>query len=1234
MSRLEKGHNHISFIISKKHSEGVGRSTLCVVSAVCAIALLVASSFSMPLVLADQEILRVGNNLVEILFKAQASLGIVSVRNGVTGTRYSFSGSPIFSIVLFDKTTNRQILLSASDAAHFNYQLLDTGRVLVAEYRGFRTTEGFFRINVELTVAVSDGPEAVFSIRVENEERADVYYVMYPVIDGISKLGGRKESTFLVIPSWTGGLVVGDPSRFCCPGHPAHPYPTGEQNLQFMSLFDSEGAGSLYMYTNDTKGLYKSFKWEGKGDVGLMSVLHYPELGDTRTYALPYSVVLGVSDARDWRSAVKPYKEWASAQWWARYTRRSSWLTDVHLVVYSTAYLPGAVGELQRNVGFRDIVDAARELRRKTFLYNRTILFLISGWEKNGHCTSYPDVFPPKEGWDELRKLVDELHEMNFRVGFFILGSFLMLTNGRPELEGYRYIIKDIYGKPYQFSQEFVFLDPATQYWKSALVNISVSLVRNTGVDLLYFDTVPHSPVNYAASQEHPVGGGNYTVGAWIEIFKEIRERTVDVKPDLALVTEGLTEPLIPFVDGTFLGGAIFFTPLGINFEADVEDFFSEIYGNKVVKLGWWVPQREQSSLVYYRGYMYRRRQPIDDTYTYFLISRAFLYGFPIPLGGFHQGGFDRESIDLFLHDEKLLFIEKLAFARSHYLRSFLVEGRLLEKGGEGDEIVLSHPRGEGVSETYPTEIALRPVQYSVWSNAQGDVARVYVNAWNRPVTLHVRRSDADIVLIDGFPTVIPESGTINVMPKSLVVIILLRDRDASSYLKILRESTLAHMAKLLRGLRELYRVSGNTSFLENIFEEVAASRNYTQEYLSHQADRFRKYYETVYKEGYSTSALLEVVIEYTARLGGCDFFGALNFDDAVILPTLNPPVFTSGNGVAYLSFRPMLIGYPHWVRTDERLGYHVVVFPTYSFNSSLEERNVVRVLLRLAIPPGRRNILVEVSAGEYWHPEPEIRVLIRNVLTNKTILSVSQEGGGWRTYSIPVEDVLLKQQPRPSIVVDAVVDKSQVRPGEAVTVSITVSNAGDAAVAHNLTLTVNNEAKKNWVVLLNPGESRSLSYVLSFQAEGTYYVRVGGKTFTIAVSKPPPARFEVSGLSISPDSVKLGELSTVTVTVRNTGGDSGSYEVVLRVDSQVVDTKVVFLCPNQSIAVNFTYMPTREGTLIVDVNGLTGSLTVSRGENLWIPILGAVAVVTVLVLLTLSLRRKPAGRFSTPQIR
>ena len=243
--------------------------------------------------------------------------------------------------------------------------------------------------------------------------------------------------------------------------------------------------------------------------------------------------------------------------------------------------------------------------------------------------------------------------------------------------------------------------------------------------------------------------------------------------------------------------------------------------------------------------------------------------------------------------------------------------------------------------------------------------------------------------------------------------------------------------------------------------------------------------------------------------------------------------------------------------------------------------------------------------------------------------------------YKIELLSVeLVSPQPMPKLTFETSVDRERVTPGEEVTFSVGVSNNGEATGAHNLTIYVNNEPRGSEMVILEPGKSKSLSFRLSFTQEGQYEVKVGDKTFTITVSTALPARFEVSNLNISPSSLKVGQASTISVNVKNTGGESGSYEVVLKVNGEVVESKMVTLDPNQSTDVSFTFSPESDGTYNIDISGLTGSLTASRPAEegpmaaLGIPwfVLVAIPVVVVLVAVAvLLLRRKPKPKPEYP---
>jgi len=127
---------------------------------------------------------------------------------------------------------------------------------------------------------------------------------------------------------------------------------------------------------------------------------------------------------------------------------------------------------------------------------------------------------------------------------------------------------------------------------------------------------------------------------------------------------------------------------------------------------------------------------------------------------------------------------------------------------------------------------------------------------------------------------------------------------------------------------------------------------------------------------------------------------------------------------------------------------------------------------------------------------------------------------------------------------------------------------------------------------------------VSSTTPAGTYAITLtgsgGGKThistYTLTVATVvPPAEFEVSNLSISPDQVKPEETVTVSANVTNVGGQTGSYEVKFKVGGLLEDTETVTLSPDEFTTVQFTTSKSEEGIYTVDVDGLTGSFTVKK---------------------------------------
>jgi len=141
----------------------------------------------------------------------------------------------------------------------------------------------------------------------------------------------------------------------------------------------------------------------------------------------------------------------------------------------------------------------------------------------------------------------------------------------------------------------------------------------------------------------------------------------------------------------------------------------------------------------------------------------------------------------------------------------------------------------------------------------------------------------------------------------------------------------------------------------------------------------------------------------------------------------------------------------------------------------------------------------------------------------------------------------------------------------------------------------------------------------------------------TIILPPPPPppapADFSISSLNIFPDKIDVGGSVTISVLVTNTGGQVGSYEVVLRIDGVVEKSKGITLDAGAGAPVTFNVSKDTAGTYSVDVNGLTGSFTVKEVaapvKPINWPLIGGIIAAVVVIGVGLGvffwMRRKPS---------
>lgn len=90
------------------------------------------------------------------------------------------------------------------------------------------------------------------------------------------------------------------------------------------------------------------------------------------------------------------------------------------------------------------------------------------------------------------------------------------------------------------------------------------------------------------------------------------------------------------------------------------------------------------------------------------------------------------------------------------------------------------------------------------------------------------------------------------------------------------------------------------------------------------------------------------------------------------------------------------------------------------------------------------------------------------------------------------------------------------------------------------------------------------------------------------------PAALTVTGLTITPAEIGIGEKVTIRTFVKNTGYLSGSYKVTLKINNEVVATKEVTVQGLASQEVIFTTSKDVVGSYTVNVDGQAGTFKVS----------------------------------------
>ena len=173
------------------------------------------------------------------------------------------------------------------------------------------------------------------------------------------------------------------------------------------------------------------------------------------------------------------------------------------------------------------------------------------------------------------------------------------------------------------------------------------------------------------------------------------------------------------------------------------------------------------------------------------------------------------------------------------------------------------------------------------------------------------------------------------------------------------------------------------------------------------------------------------------------------------------------------------------------------------------------------------------------------------------------------------------------------IVSPDPVGAGDVATITVDVTNVGNAAGDYIATLKVGNDTMDVEAISLEPGVTEIVSFTVVENELGIYGLEVGELTGTLTVVKP--AKLELDALVIAPTEVLPGESTTITVDASNTGEVSGTFEVSLTVNGEKSQTKEVVIAGGETDKVIFTLILETAGLYDTEIDGFKESLRVLK---------------------------------------
>ena len=198
---------------------------------------------------------------------------------------------------------------------------------------------------------------------------------------------------------------------------------------------------------------------------------------------------------------------------------------------------------------------------------------------------------------------------------------------------------------------------------------------------------------------------------------------------------------------------------------------------------------------------------------------------------------------------------------------------------------------------------------------------------------------------------------------------------------------------------------------------------------------------------------------------------------------------------------------------------------------------------------------------------------------------------------------------------------------------SITVD--GPTQITVNISISTNAALGSRDVTVTNPTGTDTLAGGFTVQqSQAAMPSGPAGRRVSPPTSMSPgmsgPSRIQLQYLSVRPQQTVAGQPVTITTNVVNTGYEAGSYNVILTINGQVEESRMVSVGAQGTQPVKFTVTKAQPGTYTINIGDQKSSFVVAgagssprAGLGEGILLVAATAVIAILVVLLVIVTRR-----------